>query len=360
VALGAGNAVPAEQHAQNTIDLVSCGRGLADHVLAIVDPDRSVPCGEGRVGEIWVDGRSVGRGYWQRPVESQRTFRARLRTQADRTYLRTGDLGFLRDGELYMVSRAKDVIRIRGCSYWPQDIELAVERSHPALRRGCGAAFAIDDQGGEQLAIVQEVDRRYRADRRSGARDSEAPSDGKIAPSVSAQGPRPAVDLDEVLERIRAVIAEEFGLPVRVIALLRSGTIPKTTSGKIQRRACRSLLVAGSLSVIHEWQSRPGNADLILPRLPEEEQLARIFCDVLNLERVGVHEAFFDLGGQSVTAAAVVMRVREVFGIELPMRALFETPTIAELAIVIAKQQCVGFVPTRMAMTTSSGDSDST
>jgi acyl-CoA synthetase (AMP-forming)/AMP-acid ligase II/acyl carrier protein len=330
--LGAGNAVPAEPHAQ-AIDLVSCGRELADHSLVIVDPDRSERCGEGRVGEIWVEGRSVGRGYWQRPVESQRTFRARLRSQRDRTYLRTGDLGFVRDGELYMVSRAKDVIRIRGCSYWPHDIELAVERSHPALRRGCGAAFAIDDQGEEQLAIVQEIDRRHRADQ---------------------------LDLDEVLERIRAVVAEEIGLPIRLIALLRAGTLPKTTSGKIQRRACRDLLLAGSLPVIREWQSTAGrDADLILPRLPEEEQLARIFCEVLHLERVGVHEPFFDLGGQSVTAAAVVARAREVFGVELPMRALFETPTIAELAIVIAKLQCVGFVPIPMASMLARGDSDS-
>jgi acyl carrier protein len=146
--------------------------------------------------------------------------------------------------------------------------------------------------------------------------------------------------MDEVLTQIREAVAEEFGLPLRMIALLRAGTIPKTSSGKIQRRACRRLLVEGSLAVVQEWQSGAGTSRAIaVPRLPEEEQLARIFCEVLGLERVGVHDRFFDLGGQSVHGAAVVMRARQIFRVELPMRALFETPTIAELAVTIAKLQ---------------------
>src|SRR6185295_19068978 len=140
-------AVPAAAAGAGACELVSCGHAWLEQQIRIVDAESAAPCRPGQVGEIWVAGPSVAQGYWNRPEESDRAFRARLAGTGDGHYPRTGDLGFVADGELYVTGRLKDLLIIRGRNHYPQDIERTVERSHPALRPGEGAAFAIEVDG---------------------------------------------------------------------------------------------------------------------------------------------------------------------------------------------------------------------
>jgi acyl carrier protein len=197
--------------------------------IVIVNPDSLLPCAPGEVGEIWLRGGSVAQGYWNRPDETEATFHARIAGTGDGPFLRTGDLGCQQAGELFVTGRLKDLLIIRGRNHYPQDIEGAVERCDAALRPGCGAAFTIGTAGAEaaeeRLVIVQEVDNRSRH--------------------------RAA----ELIEKIRAAIAEEHELAPFGVALIKPGGIPKTSSGKIQRRACREAYLNGELDIVAQWQS---------------------------------------------------------------------------------------------------------
>ncbi|MDH7486315.1 MAG: fatty acyl-AMP ligase [Anaerolineae bacterium] len=220
-------AAPEEEGAQT---LVGCGRAWLDEEVLIVDPETRTPCPPDRMGEIWVKSPSVALGYWQRPEESERTFRACL---ADGTgpYLRTGDLGFLREGELFITGRLKDMIIIDGLNHYPQDIELTVEQSHLALRPGCSAAFSVDVGNQERLVIVAEVQR------------------SKQLAELREQGL--TVTPEELTRAIRQAVAQRHDLRVHDIVLLQAGSVPKTSSGKIQRRAARAAYLAGTMDV---WQ----------------------------------------------------------------------------------------------------------
>ncbi len=196
--------------------LVGCGHAMRDHEIAIVDPDTRLRCAPGQVGEIWVSGPSVARGYWNRPEETAQMFQAQLADDGSGPYLRTGDLGFLHEGELFIAGRIKDLIIIAGRNVYPQDIENTVEQSHPSLRPGCGAAFSVSDDAQERLVVVHEVERH-------------------------------GTDLDGVSRAIRRAVAELHDVQVHSVVLLKTGQIPKTSSGKIQRHACRAAFLAGSL-----------------------------------------------------------------------------------------------------------------
>ncbi|MFM7269150.1 MAG: beta-ketoacyl synthase N-terminal-like domain-containing protein, partial [Cyanobium sp.] len=210
--------------------LVSSGPAVGDLVLRVVDPDTAAALPEGRIGEIWVSGGSVAQGYRNQPERSRETFQARLQGDASvdgaRCFMRTGDLGFLLDGELYVNGRLKDLIIIRGSNHYPQDIEASVETSHGALRTGCGAAFAVEEVGEERLVLVQEVERS--ALRR--------------------------LDGDAVCAAIRAAVSERHQLQPWAILLLKPGAIPKTSSGKIQRFACRQRFLEGRFEPVGQWR----------------------------------------------------------------------------------------------------------
>jgi acyl transferase domain-containing protein/acyl-CoA synthetase (AMP-forming)/AMP-acid ligase II/acyl carrier protein len=188
------------------------------------DRDNRTLVSIGRVGEIWVAGPSVAQGYWQRPEETESTFHAHLADSNEGPFLRTGDLGFLLDGELFITGRLKDLIIIRGSNHYPQDIELTVEKAHPALRPACGVAFSVDAAGEERLVIVQEVERQYLKH-----------------------------DFNEVFHAVRRAIAEQYELQTYAITLIKTGSIPKTSSGKVQRRATRESYLEGSLEVVSSW-----------------------------------------------------------------------------------------------------------
>jgi natural product biosynthesis luciferase-like monooxygenase protein len=201
--------------------VVGAGKVGSRNSVAIVDPESFKTCAEEQVGEIWITGASVAQGYWNKPVQTKRSFEARCHEDRARRYLRTGDLGFLRNGELFVVGRLKDLIIIRGQNIYPEDIEETATRSHPALHRGRGAAFSIDAHDGERLIVVHECRKA------EGAAAADAAS------------------------RIREQVAIEHQVQVNSVVLIRIHTLPRTTSGKVQRKACREAFLDGRLNVIY-------------------------------------------------------------------------------------------------------------
>lgn len=210
------------------IVLVSCGRSILDEQIIIAYPEQLTRCPDGVVGEIWISGLNVAQGYWHRPEETQRTFHAYLVDTEEGPYLRTGDLGFIKDGQLFVTGRLKDLIIIRGSNHYPQDIELTVEKSHPACQTGGGAAFTVVIDNHEELVVVQEVTRQARNN-----------------------------PLDDVFLAIRSAISEYHDLQVYAISLIRPMTIPKTSSGKIQRHAARAAFLHGELEIVDQWSVQP-------------------------------------------------------------------------------------------------------
>jgi acyl-CoA synthetase (AMP-forming)/AMP-acid ligase II len=186
-------------------------------------------CHLDEVGEIWVSGGSIAQGYWNQPDETQRVFQAFLTDTGEGPFLRTGDLGFVDNGELFVTGRIKDLIIIRGRNHYPQDIEQTVEQSHPALREGCSAAFSVDVNMEERLVVVVEVDRQHLRN----------------------------LDRDAVIKCIRQAVTEQHDLEIYTIWLLKTGSIPKTSSGKIQHHACRRAFLNNSLDVVGDWTINP-------------------------------------------------------------------------------------------------------
>jgi acyl-CoA synthetase (AMP-forming)/AMP-acid ligase II len=213
-ALAQHQVVPCDGDDADARAVVSCGRPVATTV--IVDPASLRRCPPERVGEVWVSGPSVASGYWDRPLETDESFRARL-ADGSGPFLRTGDLGFLLDGELFVTGRLKDLIIVDGANHYPQDVERTVGSCHPALDATDCAAFAVDLDPGETLVVVAAV--------------QGVPRDGH----------------DHVRRAIRTALAEQHDLRAQDIVLVRRGAIPRTSSGKLRRHACRAAYLAGTL-----------------------------------------------------------------------------------------------------------------
>ena len=184
----------------------------------------------GQIGEVWVRGPSIAQGYWNRPEESDQVFRARLAETDEGPFLRTGDLGVLEDGELFITGRLKDLIIVRGLNHYPHDIELTVEESHSGVRPNCGAAFTVIE-----------------GERADGSGSSSSTKSNAPSGPISSRSSTP----------IRRDVAKEHELLVDSIVLVKAGSIPKTSSGKIQRHACRNGYLAGQLDVVASWDASP-------------------------------------------------------------------------------------------------------
>ncbi|NEN88762.1 MAG: fatty acyl-AMP ligase [Okeania sp. SIO3H1] len=219
-----------------TKTLVSCGQTLPGQQIKIVHPKKLTLCAEGEVGEIWVSGPSIAEGYWRKPEETKQTFEACIRDALpQKPFMRTGDLGFLEGGELFVTGRLKDVIIINGRNHYPQDIEWTVEQSHPMIRPGCVAGFSVEVAGEEHLVVVAEVERNFReVGRRNGNLLTEN--------SNSSQ---------DLIKSIQRVISRNHDLQTYQVLLLKPGAIPKTSSGKIQRYTCRDGFLTGTLKVFN-------------------------------------------------------------------------------------------------------------
>ncbi|HZC93007.1 MAG TPA: beta-ketoacyl synthase N-terminal-like domain-containing protein, partial [Mycobacterium sp.] len=226
--------VPVAPEHPDAASFVGCGHAQHGHETVIVDPATGRPSAADEVGEIWLAGGSVANGYWGKPSETAETFNVFLAGSGRGPYLRTGDLGFHLDDELFVSGRLKDLIVIRGRNHYPEDIEATVQDSHEALLRGRGAAFSItlDSDPGEQLVVAQEVD-RYRA--------------GDI-------------DTDEIIAAIRTAVTEHHEIQPHAIVLTEPSTIPTTSSGKIRRSRCRQRFLDDDLTAIARWQAPSSGA----------------------------------------------------------------------------------------------------
>jgi acyl-CoA synthetase (AMP-forming)/AMP-acid ligase II len=263
---------PASDEYKGSRTLVACGHTWLDQTIVIVDPDTSKRCSDDSIGEIWISGSNVAQGYWGRDDATAATFRACLADSGEGPFLRTGDLGFFHDGRLFISGRIKDLIIIRGRNHYPQDIELTVESSHPLLRPGCGAAFSVDVDGDERLVVVQEVKRNFKD-----------------------------ANLHDVVDVVRKAVSEHHELAADTVVLIKPGRIPKTSSGKIQRHACRQLFLADALDPLLSSVISDAAADGATAARPAEASLLRQTLTLLG-----------PIGSRTVMQAHLHQRVTEI------------------------------------------------
>lgn len=216
---------------EDSVKLVGCGMPWIHQKVEIVNAQSLTKCAPNEIGEIWVKGESVAKGYFGREQESIYAFNNTLKDINESSFLRTGDLGFVYEGQLFVTGRLKDVIVMRGKNHYPQDIELTVEKADQAIISGASASFSVDIDGEERLIVVAEIERKYR------------PRQGKEKDAIEY--------LDKVLKKIRQEVMEEHEIQPYAIYLLKTSSIPKTSSGKIQRRACKDAYLNHSLEVWH-------------------------------------------------------------------------------------------------------------
>ena len=206
--------------------IVGSGAPFDGNELIIVDAEGH-RCEDGVVGEIWFAGPGVARGYWHDPDETAEVFGGRLRDDPDKSYLRTGDLGAILDGELFVVGRIKELIIINGRNLYPHDIEFSAEDASPLLRGHCSAAFEQEVDGEIRIAILMEVEL-----------------------------PEKDEEYEEIMAAVRKRVAKDLDLPLYWIGLCARGTVPKTTSGKIQRRLCKSMVAEDDVELLAEYPRR--------------------------------------------------------------------------------------------------------
>lgn len=329
--------------------LVSCGAVRGGQRVLIVDPQTRSALGEDAVGEIWIQGDCVATGYWDKPAVNAEIFGARLADSGEGPWLRSGDLGFLHAGELYIAGRRKDLLILRGRNHYPQDLEVTAERAQAGIRPGCVAAFAIERAGEESLGLAAELDGRA----------------------------RPAVDA--VVAALCEAMAAAHDVAVAAIWLVAPGGLPKTSSGKLQRYACRELAESGALDVLHHWERprlppaaaqddepaegggrtgdgapsgppvpRPASPVLREPAAaaaaadPDEAELRQLLIDWLVRElkvppaTLSASAQFGQLGVDSVAAVSLLNALEQRLGRKLSTSLIWNHPTVGELARYLA------------------------
>ena len=231
--------------------LVSSGSALDRQKVWVVEPEKHVQLSDNEIGEVWVSGLSVAQGYWSNPNDTRETFQAKLRDSNEGPFLRTGDLGFLRNGELFITGRIKDLIIIRGQNYYPNDLEYTAENSHSSLRKGCTAAISVEYSGEEKLAIVCEILQKVKKR-----------------------------ELEDIVVAIDKAILENHGITTSRIVLIKAKTIPKTTSGKIRRKMCKLSLLNGKLDEVYQWYPAEGKEEPV-------ESMNYVREDIATEEKAG-------------------------------------------------------------------------
>ncbi len=339
--------------------LVGCGENLSGQRIVIVDPHTHASVAEDHVGEIWVQGPSVADGYFENPEATAATFHAHLAkvgsgkwevesgknlpldtchfplSDGDGPFLRTGDLGFLHENQLFVTGRLKNLIIIRGRNYYPEDIEQTIDSAHPGLRAGQCAAFSVEVEGREQLVVVQEVEPRQRD-----------------------------LDTGAAIQAIRSAIANRHELEVHAIVLVKAGEVPKTSSGKTRRTACRDRFLHGELETVAAWKSevesgqweehachtmpghgapghpRSGSAPRHLSAAEIESWLVQRITARLRLAsgEVSVNTPFLELGMSSLDALEIAAALECWLERQLSPTAIYNYPTIASLAQWLAQE----------------------
>jgi acyl-CoA synthetase (AMP-forming)/AMP-acid ligase II len=302
---------PARRVSVDGVPMICCGTAQGGQELVVVDTVSLAPAEPGRIGEIWVSGRSVAAGYWGRPTETAALFHAML-PDGRGPFLRTGDLGMLDEqGLVTITGRLKDLIILNGRNIYPHDVELAVEESHPALRPGCGAAFTVPVAGEERLVVVFEV--------------------------------AETVDLDAVIKAGRRAVAEQCEADLYELVLIEARTIPKTSSGKIQRSATRAAYLSEILTPVGGWRAEQGTGvdDYVAPRTPLEVLIADIWAELLGVDKVGVHEEFLESGAQSLLLTQLATRIEAELPVRVAAGDIFEASTIAGLADLLERRPLI-------------------
>jgi acyl-CoA synthetase (AMP-forming)/AMP-acid ligase II/acyl carrier protein len=293
------------------IDLVSNGHVWMETAIKIVNPDTFEPVDENGIGEVWISGPTVAKGYWNKPEENKRTFNAHL-ANGDGPWLRSGDLGFLFKDELYITGRLKDLIIIRGVNHYPNDIEYSVQQSHEAFKPNSGAAFSIHKEGVEKLVIVQELERNYLRN----------------------------TDFNELMAHIRKTVADNHELEVYSVALIRTGSIPLTSSGKIQRRQTRYEFLTGKLNVVASWQPDDEEPEAIEPQSvqPTEEAIKEWLTQWImknqhfKREEIDPDTPITSYGIDSLAAVTLEQEISTRFGFQWHVSYFMLNPTINKLA----------------------------
>jgi len=342
-ALGSRRVVPATGEQGSTV-LVGCGGTVEATEVAIVEPETGRRAGPDELGEIWVSGPIVAPGYWNRPQDSESTFGARIAgDESGRTYLRTGDLGFLYEGELFICGRVKNLMIVNGVNYYLEDIEAAVVAADDALRAGAVIAFSVEREGQEGLVLVAE----YRAE----------------------AGRRP----EELVTAVHTAVSRRHGLAPDAIVLIAAGTIPRTTSGKLRRQQCRADYLAGALQEIHRWEGivtiaeesgattevtrgggMPSMRELIRQGL--STQVGEWAAEKLGTEagKVSFDRSLVDNGFGSVDQMDLHERLETWCGKRFPPELIWDAGSVHEMVEVVAEFLVPG---TDAAARTPAGDS---
>jgi nonribosomal peptide synthetase protein BlmVI len=327
VALRTRRLTPAPPGGRGTA-LAACGPAAHGSELRIVDPETHTECPPGTLGEVWIAGPSVARGYWRQPAETEQTFRARLAGQPDSgPFLRSGDMGGFVAGELVLTGRIKDVIVVRGQNHYAYDLEWTAEASHAALRPTCGAAFSAEDGDSERLVIAYET-----------------------------RGDAGQADPDEIAGAIRRAVAARHGIDVHTVALLRRGAVPKTTSGKVRRQACRDAFMRGDLPTVAVSVLQPAEiSPAALAAAQASGQAAAGQADGAQALAVAMLTAAIARGGtnapaltvsdpasalclDSLAATELQAYLQDTFGFSLPPMTFLSDLTFLEIASRVSGQ----------------------
>ncbi len=294
--------------------VISCGVPAGDYPIAIVDPDTRQELPADAVGEVWMANASVAAGYWKKPGETAETFAA-FTASGRGPMLRTGDLGFMRHGEIYLTGRLKDLLIINGSNHYPQDIEATVEAASPDVRETFVAAFPVERDGAERLVVAAELSRR-------------------------------AADTDALVTAIRAAVSREHGLACDAIVLLPKGSILKTSSGKVQRRACKVAYLAGEFAPIAEWRADATEAGVeaaaAVPAPMDAAQWAAWLRQLMAARKkmpdtlVDISEPFSSFGLTSIEAVEIAAQIEDQTGRKVPITALWDYPSIRAFAAFLA------------------------
>ncbi|MCB5294959.1 MAG: AMP-binding protein [Candidatus Cloacimonetes bacterium] len=289
--------------------LVGIGHPWIDTEVQIVHPETTLPCEDDEVGEIWVHGSIVTRGYWKKPELNAEMFEAQIKNQPGKNWLRTGDLGFIHQGEVYITGRLKDLIIIHGKNFYPQDIEFVVTESHPDLKANACAAFSIEVDEEEKLVITAEVKRTVLR----------------------------RINVDSICEAIRRQVNEEFELSVHAIQLLRTASLPKTSSGKIQRKASKKGYLEKNLAVVGEWTMPTPDLALDQPGMADPASIETWLVNWLH-RNLGIPAADVDLskpitvyGLNSLKAIQLQQDVLDSYDINIPPHMMYNQQSLKEL-----------------------------
>ena len=307
------NKVVISHDADTALSFVSCGYPwLGDQVL-IVDPEKHIASGEDTIGEIWTKSGSICRGYRNQADKSEETFNARINGSKEGPYMKTGDLGFMHNGHLYIAGRIKDVIIIRGMNHFPRDIENTVEHSHPTLQPNACAAFSSEIDNHERLIIIQEI-------KRTAIRE---------------------LDGQEVIEAIRSAISAEHEIPVFAIELISPGRMCKTTSGKIQHKKCKSMWIDKAFKSVYSWKQEFGECSKhTIYKGGDERNYENVQAWLVNWlsnkvkispESINPNKPILSYGLDSLGAVELERDVKEKFNIEIHLADFLENNTISAL-----------------------------